>query len=263
MTRFFAIAVLGFAILTGGGCARNTEWTTSTGLKVIETQQGEGPVPKRGDVLGIIYRASYLDGKQFDSYQSREDPYRFRLGFQKVFAGLEEGIATMRAGGKRTLIMPPELAFGKEGGGMIPPDTWVKFEVELIEIQPGPVLPQPWSDVGYDIITTESGLQYIDYYVGTGESPKLGGEIVIHYSGFLDDGTLFDSSFLSGMPISITLGGDELIRGWIEGLLTMKEGGQRKLIIPPYLAFGDKGFGKKIPPNATLTYDIELIQVID
>jgi peptidylprolyl isomerase len=230
-------------------------------LKVTEIEEGDGQAAGKGDMLSIVYTAWYLDGDEFDRYQDRESPYRFRLGEGQVLPGLDEGVSTMRKGGKRVLVLPPELAFGAEGKGMVPPGTWVKFEVELLDIAPAPVPPQPWSDAGYDITTTSTGLQYVDYAIGEGARPTRESEVTVHYSGFLDNGTLFDSSHLSGAPVRFSLEGGELIPGWIEGLMTMREGGLRKLIIPPYLAYGDRGYGDKIPPNATLIYDIQLLAV--
>jgi peptidylprolyl isomerase len=250
-------------MMLSGGCDRHPEWTTPSGLQITEIAEGEGSLGKKGDIMFIVYTASYVGGDQFDSYQDRSEPYRFRLGFEQVLPGLEEGVATMRPGGRRILILPPELAFGKEGQGMVPADTWVKFDVGLVKIEPGPVPPTPWSDVGYEIVVTETGLQYIDYVIGDGESPTRNSEIIVHYSGFLDDGTVFDSSYFGGAPVRFSLKGGELIPGWIEGIATMREGGQRKLIIPPYLAYGEVGYRKSIPPNATLTYDIWLLSVRD
>jgi peptidylprolyl isomerase len=243
------------------GCSKQTEWTLASGLKIIEIEDGEGSLAKSGDIMSIVYTAWYVDGEQFDSYQDRSTPYRFRLGAGHVLPGLEEGVSTMRTGGKRVLILPPELAFGKEGQGMVPADTWVKFEVELVAIDPGPIPPEPWNDAGFDIVTTDSGLQYVDFLTGTGQSPTPQSEIVVHYSGFLDDGTVFDSSYIRGSPIRFSLAGGELIPGWIEGIMTMKEGGRRKLIIPPHLGYGESGYRREIPPNATLVYDIELLVV--
>jgi peptidylprolyl isomerase len=101
----------------------------------------------------------------------------------------------------------------------------------------------------------------VDFEVGKGEFPAPGGKVVVHYSGFLGDGTLFDSSYYKGTPLEFTVSTEHVIPGWVEGLLTMREGGKRKLIIPPSLGYGDRGFGKTIPPDATLIYDIELIKV--
>jgi peptidylprolyl isomerase len=250
-----------FAALLAYGCDRRVKWTTSTGLKIIEVQEGEGTLGRKGDVVSIVYTAWYVDGDQFDSFQDREHPYQFRLGFGGVMPGLQEGIATMRQGGKRILILPPELAFGKEGRGMVPPDTWVKFEVELLVIDPGPIPPTPWNDAGRDIVVTDSGLQYVDFRIGEGASPTPKDEIVVHYSAFLDDGTVFDSSYYSGSPIRFSLEGGTLIDGWKEGIITMRAGGRRKLIIPPHLGYGEVGYRNTVPPNATLIYDIELLVV--
>jgi peptidylprolyl isomerase len=230
-------------------------------LKITEIEEGEGSLAKKGDIMFIVYTAWYVDGDQFDSYQDRDTPYRFRLGFEQVLAGLDEGVATMRPGGKRMLVLPPELAFGKEAQGLVPADTWVKFEVELVKIEPGPIPPTPWSDVGYEIAVAGTGLQYVGYVIGEGNAPAPDSEIIVHYSGFLDDGTVFDSSYYRGAPIRFSLRGGELIPGWIEGIATMREGGKRKLIIPPYLAYGEAGYRKSIPPHATLIYDIELLTV--
>ncbi len=260
--RSTLISALSIALVSTG-CSRHPEWTTPSGLEIAEIAEGEGSLAKKGDIMFIVYTAWYVDGDQFDSYQDRETPYRFRLGFEQVLPGLEEGVATMRPGGRRILILPPELAFGKEGKGMVPADTWVKFEVELVKVEPGPIPPTQWNDVGYEIAVTQTGLQYIDYVIGEGELPMPNSEIIVHYSGFLDDGTVFDSSYYRGAPIRFSLRGGELIPGWIEGIATMREGGKRKLIIPPHLAYGEKGYRKTVPPNATLTYDIWLLTVRD
>jgi peptidylprolyl isomerase len=168
----------------------------------------------------------------------------------------------MRKGGRRILVLPPDLAFGEAGRPpVVPPGKWVRFDVELVDIEPGPPRILPWNDAGLDIMLTPTGLQYVDFEVGEGETPTLGSTVVVNYTGFLEDGTLFDSSYYQGMPLEFEISADKLIPGWIEGLLTMRAGGMRKLIIPPFLAYGKQGFGKSIPPDATLIYDIELIGV--
>lgn len=109
-------------------------------------------------------------------------------------------------------------------------------------------------------VTTASGLGYTDIIVGTGPQPAAGQSVLVHYTGQLEDGTIFDSSISRGQPLPFVLGIGEVIEGWDEGIATMKEGGRRKLVIPPELAYGDGGSGP-IPPNATLIFDVELVEV--
>jgi peptidylprolyl isomerase len=109
--------------------------------------------------------------------------------------------------------------------------------------------------------TTASGLSYQDVTVGTGPSPKPGQTCTVHYTGTLDDGTKFDSSRDRGQPFSFTIGKGQVIKGWDEGVSTMKVGGRRTLVIPPQLGYGARGAGGVIPPNATLHFDVELLGV--
>ena len=110
-------------------------------------------------------------------------------------------------------------------------------------------------------ITTPSGLKYSDIIVGTGESPLPGQIVTIHYTGTLLDGKKFDSSRDRMTPYSFTLGYGQTLAGWEEGVVTMKVGGKRRLVTPPNLAYGSTGVGKVIPPNATVLFEIELLDV--
>src|SRR6202790_4027485 len=114
-------------------------------------------------------------------------------------------------------------------------------------------------------VTTSSGLRIIDVKVGTGPVPQAGQTVTVNYTGWLfvdgKKGKKFDSSLDRGEPFSFTLGQGQVIKGWDEGLATMKVGGRRTLIIPPDLAYGARGAGGVIPPNATLKFDVELLSV--
>ena len=109
--------------------------------------------------------------------------------------------------------------------------------------------------------TTASGLQYIDIKVGDGNSPQTGQTVVVHYTGWLADGTKFDSSVDRGQPFSFVIGTGKVIKGWDEGVATMKVGGERRLIIPPELGYGATGYPGVIPGNAQLIFDVELIEI--
>ena len=114
-------------------------------------------------------------------------------------------------------------------------------------------------------VTTSSGLQMVDTQPGTGASPKSGQTAVVHYTGYLNDngkkGKKFDSSVDRGQPFEFPIGQGRVIKGWDEGVATMKVGGKRMLIIPPALGYGAQGAGGVIPPNATLIFDVELLGV--
>lgn len=110
-------------------------------------------------------------------------------------------------------------------------------------------------------VTTPSGLKYVELKEGTGATPKTGQKVVVHYTGTLEDGTKFDSSRDRGQPFDFKIGVGQVIKGWDEGVGTMKVGGQRQLIIPPELGYGSRGAGGVIPPNATLLFDVELLDV--
>ncbi len=108
---------------------------------------------------------------------------------------------------------------------------------------------------------TDSGLEYEEIKEGEGESPTVGQKVSVHYTGTLTNGTKFDSSRDRNSPFEFVIGVGQVIKGWDEGVLTMKVGGQRKLTIPASLGYGARGAGGVIPPNATLIFDVELLGI--
>jgi peptidylprolyl isomerase len=112
-----------------------------------------------------------------------------------------------------------------------------------------------------DAVTTPSGLKYVDEVVGSGDAPEKGKKVKVHYTGTLTSGKKFDSSVDRGQPFEFTIGIGQVIRGWDEGVMGMKVGGKRQLIIPSDLGYGARGAPPAIPPNAELIFDVELLAV--
>jgi peptidylprolyl isomerase len=132
--------------------------------------------------------------------------------------------------------------------------------------QAAPKKASPAKPKGPAMITTESGLKYVDTVVGTGAEPQRGQSCSVHYTGWLNDGKggkgkKFDSSVDRGQPLAIPIGVGRVIKGWDEGVISMKVGGKRTLYIPSALGYGPRGAGGDIPPNADLIFDVELVGV--
>ncbi len=110
-------------------------------------------------------------------------------------------------------------------------------------------------------VKTESGLLYVDLVEGSGQKAQDGDTAVVHYTGWLEDGTKFDSSVDRGKPFSFRLGAGRVIKGWDEGVVGMRVGTKRKLTIPSHLGYGRRGHGQVIPPDATLIFEVELLDL--
>jgi peptidylprolyl isomerase len=227
---------------------------TDSGLEFRDVKEGRGDAPKLGETCVVHYTGwlwqDNAKGKEFDSSVKRGTPFAFRLGAGRVIRGWDEGISTMKVGGKRELLIPAELAYRARGaGGVIPPNATLFFDVELVE----------------KFERTDSGLEYLDDKQGTGVIPRTGQTCEVHYTGWLwhngAKGRKFDSSVDAGQPISFQLGRGEVIKGWDEGIATMKVGGKRRLLIPSELGYGPGGNPPDIPGNATLLFEVELRKV--
>ena len=108
---------------------------------------------------------------------------------------------------------------------------------------------------------TVTGLQFISIEPGSGPRPRTGDTVQVHYTGRLSDGTRFDSSYDRGKPLEFTLGAGQVIAGWDEGIALMNVGGKARLIIPPELGYGANGASRRIPPNSTLHFEVELVGI--
>jgi FKBP-type peptidyl-prolyl cis-trans isomerase len=137
----------------------------------------------------------------------------------------------------------------------------VAATVLFVAYSGGNSYPDPKGNKEQKMVTTASGLKYVDEKVGEGREAKAGDLVTVHYTGTLKDGKKFDSSLDRNDPFSFKLGKGQVIKGWDEGVAGMKVGGKRKLIIPPALGYGSRGAGESIPPNSELTFEVELLKV--
>jgi peptidylprolyl isomerase len=239
--------------------------TTASGLKVKISEKGTGRQVLKGDKVTAHYTGTLADGKKFDSSKDRNQPFSFKVGVGQVIPGWDEGFQLLNIGDKATFTIPPQIGYGASGagGGVIPPNATLIFDVEVIDAVEGPK-PRPaipFEVAGLDTVRMQSGLRFVKVESGNGVKAEQGKYVSVHYTGYLLDGKKFDSSVERGEPIEFQLGRGMVIKGWEEGIELMHVGDKMRFIIPSELAYGEKGAPGAIPPNATLIFDCELVDV--
>ncbi|GAP12870.1 FKBP-type peptidyl-prolyl cis-trans isomerases 1 [Longilinea arvoryzae] len=236
--------------------------TSSTGLKYYDLAVGDGEEAIKGASVTTHYTLWVKTDTGYDYIDSslNDSPLDFTVGLlDTVFKGWDEGVTGMKVGGKRYLVIPPDLGMGDQANGIIPANSTLVMEIQLTKV----VLPQVMTPVdSKDYTITATGLKYYDIVTGTGAAAETGKTLVVNYTGWLEDGTQFDSSYTSGSTFSFQLGAGKVISGWEEGLVGMKVGGKRQLVIPASLGYGDSAVGS-IPANSTLIFEVELVDVQD
>ena len=214
---------------------------------------GTGETALPGDIVRIRYVAWLWeeDGTDRKGQQVDSGEFEFVLRVDQTLPAFQDGLVSMRVGGLRRMQVPPEYGVGREGLGNIPPGSTLVIEVELLEVRL--------------VVTDSAPFQIIDLREGDGAVAADGYQLTVVYAGYL-----YDASMPAGQGrqfevnnegITFPLGLGEVIEGWDEGLVGMRENGERRLIIPPEMAYGEQGQRPAIPPNATLLFDVTLVSV--
>jgi len=232
--------------------------TLDSGLMIEDVVVGTGDPVDSLAFVTLHYSGYLADSSLFETRAADDVPLTIQLTRENMISGWFIGIQGMRKGGIRRLVVPPHLAYGTIGiQGIIPPDATLRFDIELHDWQE---VPSQWELESGEWVTQSNGLRFGIHRNGKGRKPAPGDRLTLHYSGYLEDGRIFDSSVYRGQPFEIIIGKGTLIPGWESTLLDMIPGERRTVYIPPTLAFGEAGYAHRIPPNATIRFDIELIR---
>ncbi|KAG8566435.1 hypothetical protein GDO81_013251 [Engystomops pustulosus] len=198
-----------------------------------------------GDFVRYHYNGTLKDGQKFDASYDRGIPVAGFVGIGRLITGLDRGILGMCVNERRKLIVPPHLGYGSIGvPGMIPADATLYFDIILVDL---------WNKKDEVQITTLEKPSQCNRTVKDSDFVRY------HYNGTLLDGTYFDSSYSRSSTYDTYVGSGWLIKGMDQGLLGMCAGEWRKIIVPPFLAYGEKGYGTIIPPHASLVFHVLMI----
>jgi peptidylprolyl isomerase len=260
------------------GCNKGPEVITlESGLQYMDDSLGTGREAKAGELVSIHFKGWMVPkdtaSELFSDWSAdqaknmlslgdsrmRNQPVKFILNTGSFIKGSDEGIIGMKTGGIRTMIIPSKLAYGEAGVGFIPPNTDLKVVIELLEVKDKGIA-KMWEVDSTLFKTTASGLKYAVISQGDGLPIEAGKVVTVHYSGYLQDGTMFDSSVERDEPIQFVVGQGQVIPGWDEGMQLLKMGDKARFIIPPQLGYGEMQL-EKIPVNSTLIFDTEVIDV--
>ena len=245
-TLILSLAAVSIAMVVTSGCNGESWVEIEPGLSYVDSLVGGGEEVQYDSFVAVHYTGWLYDvdadslGAKFDSSLDRGEPIAFPLGRSMVIQGWEKGLPGMKVGGKRTLLIGPEMGYGDRGSPpVIPGGATLRFDVEILDL--------PSVEV---IVETE----------GAGPAAEAGDQIAVHYTGYLwengEPGEKFDSSHDRGQPYRFRLGAGMVIPGWDFGLQGLKAGTKARLIIPWIMAYGANGRPPKIPAKADLCFDV-------
>jgi len=234
----------------------------SPGLEWFDETVGQGVAAKSGLRVKVHYTGWLSQGRKFDSSKDFGKPLEGVLGTGKFIKGWEMGLEGLQAGTVRWLRVAPSLGYGPAAMARIPPNSTLVFRVEGVSVEADDeiaaqmdffpnVAEKQWQE-------GPEGLKFVVEKQGAGEPATAGAKVQVHYTGWLMDGTKFDSSRDRAQPFEFPLGAGRVVRGWDVGVEGMLPGEKRLLLIPPGLGYGSRG-GGPIPPDATLLFAVEYL----
>lgn len=284
------MAMVSLALYACSGGGGNGYTIAPNGAEYKIHKDVEGPTPKEGDILTLhmilrnskdsILRNTYTEGQ----------PFQYKLSPSAFKGSADDALSLFSKGDSATFLVNVDSMFAKMGQPLPPgidAGSKLKFEVLITELKTVAELQKEQEEVmkkeqeasaaqvqkDEEIIAKylaekkikatryASGLYYQQVKSGSGAVPVSGDSVSVHYTGMLLDGTKFDSSVDRGEPITFPIGSGWVIKGWDEGVMKMKQGEKGRLFIPSGLAYGNRGAGGAIPPNAVLIFDVELVKI--
>ena len=260
---------------------------TASGLYYAISKEGSGDLIKAGQTVSVNYRGKLLNGTPFDTNMDssfhHNEPYSFEIGKGRVIKGWDEGLQLLKNGSKGTLLIPSGLAYGPQEKGIIPANSVLVFDVEVVDIKTAEQLKKDAEQKSAMIklnddkklkdyfeknnlhpVKTSSGLYYLITKQGTGDNAKAGDKVSMNYIGKFMDGRIFDknvdSNFVGTSPLTFPLGEHRVIEGWDEGISYLNKGSRATFFLPSSVAYGERG-NQGIPPNTILVFDVELTNI--
>ncbi len=247
---------LGMVLILAGLVTALTGCSRGPSVEKEVLREGEGEMVEAGDYITAHYTLTLTDGTRIESSrpdQGGSGPFRTTIGAGFVIDGWDEGIPGMRVGELARLTIPPEMAYGEEGrpAGGIPENATLVFEIEVLEAQGGPM------------VSMDYGLSFEVLQEGEGELVQRGDLITAHYTLYLPDGSMLQSSRedQGGRgPFETVIGVGQVIPGWDRMIPGMRVGEVRQLHVPSDFAYGEQGRGDAIPPDTDLTFVVEVLE---
>ena len=277
---YLFVALLFLAACSAGGAISSSSIKkTNTGFKYQMHAANDGPKAQFGDhlTLNMLYSIDKTDSILFNTFKNPQ-PLNFQYNKSLFKGALNEGFNMLAAGDSASFWVPASKIYGERLPVNMTAEDELKYTVKLMKIQSKEEMEAERKKVeeaaksenmkqlkdyfaknNIKAQSLESGLHYVVDKAGSGENPKAGQTVKVHYTGTLLDGTKFDSSVDRGQPFEFPLGQGRVIKGWDTGIPLFKKGGKGTLYIPSHLGYGSRGAGANIPPNAVLVFEIELL----